>query len=169
MKIIFVLLQLLVLFSCVGVGGDYEYNFKDQNLQGKIGSKSWESEKGKVSFTKRDSVTTWSFDFTDIHDEEYPCSFPTYETGKVMFSTKNIDPGVKQLQMGFNFSKNQTITLVYDQDSAKGPMNKIAVEGAFEITEFDTTDQNIIKGRIDAYCDDGNFVNGNFIAKYCKN
>ena len=116
-----------------------------------------------------DTITKWSFNFTDLSDDQYPCSFPKYEIGKVMFSTKNIDPGLRQLKVGFDLTKAQTLTMVYDQDSAKGPMNQIAVEGAFEFTEIDTTEKNYIKGRIDVYVNDDNFINGNFKAKYCKN
>tara|TARA_B100000508_G_scaffold141097_1_gene146921 strand:+ start:1829 stop:2335 length:507 start_codon:yes stop_codon:yes gene_type:complete len=168
MKFIVVLL-LLIMISCTEIGSNYKHNFKDQELQGKIGGKEWVSKNGKASLTQRDSTTTWSFQFSDLRDENAPCSFSSYDIGKVMFSTKNIDPGVKKLKMSFNLSKAQTITMVYDQDSAKGPMNKIALEGAFEITEFDTVNKNIIKGRMDIYSDDDNFVNGNFEATFCKN
>ena len=166
-----ILIAVTVIISSCGMeaGGDYKASYKDQPLQGKIGGKRWMSETGKVSLTKRDSVETWSFDFTDKRDEEYPCNYPQYEIGKVMFTTKNVALEEKQLRMGFDFAKNLTITLVYDQDSAKGPMNKVAVSGAYEITEVDTGAGQFIKGRMDIYVDDNNFVNGNFIAKYCPN
>ena len=124
---------------------------------------------GKVSMTKKDTVESWSFDFSDQRDAEFPCNYPQYEVGKVMFSAKDADLGEKQLNMSFNFKKNLTVTLVYDQDSAKGPMNKIASSGAYEITKVDLEGEKVIKGRMDIYIDDDNFVNGTFEARYCPN
>jgi len=154
--------------SLIFGGSDYKADFKDQPLQGKIGNKAWESTTGQAKVRIGDSTTTWSFNLSDVRDENKPCSFPKYETGKIMFSLKNVDKGVKQLQMGFDFAKNLTATMVYDQDSSKGPMNQIATKGAIEILEVDTTENNVIKGRIDIKLSDENSINGNFTAHVCR-
>ena len=78
----------VIMVSC-GFGGskkEFVPNYKDQPLQGKIGGKEWKSEMGKVSMTKKDTVENWSFNFSDQRDAEFPCNYPQYEIGKVMFS-----------------------------------------------------------------------------------
>lgn len=168
-NLLFILLTIALVSCNVSTEKDYTPEFKEQKLKGKIGGKDWESKIGKITFSQRDSVTNWSFNFSDLRDDAYPCNFPNYEIGKIIFSSNNIDKGIKQLYFGLDFSKNQTVTLVYKQDSTSGPMNKIAVKGAYEVLEVDTTVNNLVKGRMDVYIDDNNWINGNFTATYCPN
>ena len=169
MKNLLFIFLAIVMVSCGGVEQkDYLPEYKEQVLSGKIGGKDWECKIGTITMSKRDTVVNWSFNFSDNGDQETPCGFHNYNSAKAMFSSNKLEKGTTQLRLGFDFSKNQTLTLVYNQDLGKGPMNKIAGTGAYEILEIDTVTNNWIKGRMDVFIDDDNWINGNFTANYCS-
>lgn len=79
----------------------------------------------------------------------------------VFFSIPN-EEGLYKLKFDFNgsASDNQTVT-IFQED---GFFNCIAAEGAVEITTISETG---VTGKIDARCDAGFFINGNFSVNFC--
>lgn len=70
-----------------------------------------------------------------------------------------------ELFINWNTLEGKTVTLVsYSETSVD---NNIAVEGAYEIISVDTITK-LVTGKMDAYIDNDNFINGNFTLKYCS-
>ena len=76
-----------------------------------------------------------------------------------------LEPGVHKLSFSAT-AGGETVTLVYYEDGSSTPNNIIATSGEYEILTVDKTN-NIVTGKMDAFYDDDNFVNGNFSLKIC--
>lgn len=144
---------------------NYTVSYKNQMLSGKIDGKSWTALGGRVS-----SSSTHYFHIADTLSADTCTNFLNQES-RVIFSHDN--PNNTIVQLGehplvldwSNTSNNKTITLVRYKNGT--PHNTIVDKGAYEILSVDTI-KNIINGRMDAFYDDDNFVNGNFELKYCR-
>ena len=123
--------------------------FKDQPLQGMISGGSWMSMSGTLD---RDQFIMFGASSNNICDTE---NRP--EADKISFFLFDVQPGVYELSAGGR------VVLLQDHESGS---NVNASEGKFEIQTVDTA-ANIVTGRVVAYWDDNNQVNGNFTVDYC--
>lgn len=165
MKKRFVYLTLLfiavsVLFSC-SKDDDTErgYKFKDQIMQGEIEGDNWVFASGTAEIDYWDEDQLSLMFYAEASDD--PCN-EFLSGNKVMCTIPN---AVGLYKLNFNFSGDniQTVTLFHEASV----MNTVASEGAIEIMLIDLQN-GIIEGRIDAYGDKNDFVNGNFSLSYCE-
>ncbi|SKC55365.1 hypothetical protein [Ohtaekwangia koreensis] len=163
MKKNFLFLSMLSIaaFSCKEDVEDPAYNFKEQNLTGKIDNTDWAYQTGYASQDGSNSEGTIYITLVQGHTGE-GCS--TWPEGDHVFFTLPNATGLYKLKFDFNnwdAEDNQIVTL-FDQESTT---NNFATEGAVEITEITSTQ---ISGRIDARSEDDTFVNGNFTVTICN-
>ncbi len=149
---------LIVLVSLIFIGCPNEikppYDFKDQNLQGKINSQPWQYSSGvaRPSFTSEDTLRV------GIYNAEFEnsCSYAISENG-ISFNVPKTE-GLYILNADWdNF---QTVTLYH------GAVEEFGLSGAIEILNIDY-EAKTITGRIDATVNNNTFVNGNFLITLC--
>jgi hypothetical protein len=137
------------------------YEFKDQNLQGKIGGEAWNFKNGTAEVSYFDSS---EIDI-DLYQDTSSNICNTYITdGDKIFLSVPHKVGVHELSIDFSSGNSQTVTL-YDRENT---MNYIASQGAVEILTIDTSSSMTLTGRMDARVDDDTYVNGNFTVSFCK-
>ncbi len=145
-------------------GATYTVSYKNQTLSGKINGIDWTIVGGKVS-----KFSNFSFSLVDTVGSD-PCIQPFNRKSRIIFSLEDnsqvLPVGEYPLKLDFqNTAGNRTVTLVHYNGTT--PVNTIMDKGAYEILSVDTSN-NIVTGRMDAYYDDGHFVNGNFSITYCR-
>ena len=143
-------------------GGGSDYEFLDQNAQGKINGKDFALVLGKGEMDPFDetrlSITLWSESFTDA------CGF-NFGQEVSSFFTVPMQVGLYELKLDLtDFEGSQTVTL-FDPD---GTLNIICSDGAVEILSITETK---VTGKIHAYYTGDkleNDINGNFEVTYCE-
>lgn len=171
---LFIIISALVLLGCKKKEEDdptpttHKVNYNNQVLQGKINGELWMYAQGEVSSSSWDvGEISHYFEIIDTSQSD-SCFIISGKRSKVIFHTddtgKVIQPAVHELYINWNTLEGKTITLVsYSETSVD---NNIAVEGAYEIISVDTISK-LVTGKMDAYIDKDNFINGNFTLKYC--
>ncbi len=150
-------------------GGKYKVEYKSQDMQGKINGDSWQYVIGEVHSSEGgfEADYTHNFEMADTAQAD-SCFLLTGERSKVIFGlgddNKLLQVGKYPLSFDWSSWEGNTVTLV--AWTSETVLNTIATEGEYEIISVDTVNQ-IVTGRIDAFADDDNFVNGNFTLKYC--
>lgn len=144
-------------------------NFEDQMLRGKIGDKDWEFVTGNVKKNTYDNG--YSFNFYDIVDGD-TCNIAifnkAYEAIRFSIDQSKFEEGFIDLKFDImDFEVSQTIILA-EHPKNGAPTNYILSKGKIEITSIDTVNNFYIQGRMVAEGDEQNFINGNFIVKYCN-
>lgn len=147
-----------IFISCKNEDPEAKYNFKDQNLQGKVDGESYEFGDGHFEESQFES-DKYSIDLYDASESEDACNLFFSEHVSVFFSIPK-EVGVYKLFFNLSNFTGQTVTL-YNPD---GSQNNIATEGAVEILTVSDTQ---ITGRMDARMDSDNNVNGNFTVDIC--
>lgn len=145
------------LFSCGNDGGvpepDFpEYHFVDQPLQGKIEGQPWAFIAGKMK--PGQPVNIFSYHNVLISDDTCTTSSQYH----ISHSATEVEPklyGVGPYYLNVNFVNTQTTGETIT-----------ANRGAIEIISIDY-DNNLLHGRMDAFYDSSNYVNGNFTIKIC--
>ena len=130
------------------------YEFKEQDLQGKIDNVYWEYLSGvaRPSLSSNDTLSI------GIYNTQFdsPCSYAVSEEGVLFKVPKEV--GLFILNADWN--NFQAVTLY------NGTEKKFALGGAVEITKIDSI-SNVIEGRIDARVDNNSYINGNFLVTLC--
>lgn len=172
--ILFIIISAIVVSGCKKKEDDdptpskYKVNYKNQVLQGKINGETWIYAQGEVSSTSWDvGEISHYFEIIDTAQSD-SCFIISGKRSKLIFHTddtgKIIQPTVHELYIDWNTLEGKTVTLVsYSETSVD---NIIAAEGAYEIISVDTV-AKLVTGKMDAYIDKDNFINGNFTLKYC--
>lgn len=155
-----VVLPCVFLMNC---GGDdditpagYEYEFINQDLQGKINGQSWSYVDGVA---EEDWVDASQERF-EIGAEEMtdPCN--EFVDGlRVLFSTPSA-VGIYELRPIGHDDGSYLVNLFDPAET----LNIFAGQGAIEILTLTDTE---VTGRMDVYFDDDTHVNGNFTLPYC--
>jgi hypothetical protein len=159
MKKILLYLAIPILFTNCKDDDDAKpsFEFKNQNLLGKINGGNWTYQEGTA---ETDGGTLRIALFLD--QPEPVCDIFGFSNGDQVFFTVPNAVGVYALS--FNLSgggTGQTVTLFDIQET----LNIICTEGAIEILTITSTE---VTGRMDARSDAGSFVNGNFTATICQ-
>ena len=130
------------------------YDFKSQNLKGKINNQPWEYSSGvaRPSFTSEDTLRV------GIYNAEFDnsCSYAISENG-ILF---NVPKAEGLYILNANWDNFQTVTLYH------GTTKEYGLGGAIEIVNIDY-EARTISGRIDATVDNNSSVNGNFLITLC--
>jgi len=155
-----------LLFNVLGCSLEvpvYNYNIKNQTLQGKIEGETWVFKSGSGEEDFSDPLYL-DFDLYDI-DSDYPCDWSSYSSqdyaSKVIFNMP-ATVGLRELKFSFsNSEENQTVTLYTLEDN----FNNIATQGVVEILSITDTE---INAQMDIYIDENNFLNGKFTVPYCE-
>jgi hypothetical protein len=143
-------------------GGDAP-DFVEQTLQGKINGKAWTFAAGRVEKPSADSSDpSWTFELVSEAKTDVCSEFGTVSSSDklgIIFSTKELAVGRKNLA----FSEDgQTITLF---DSNEQPTrNSVASDGFLEVTAIAA---GSVQGKMVAYFDENDVVNGNFTVTKC--
>ncbi|MEA3444808.1 MAG: hypothetical protein U9R19_08810 [Bacteroidota bacterium] len=151
------ILFLVLILAFIGCNrkSDPPYEFKDQNLQGKIITQQWSFVDGvaRLSPTSNDTLLIGLY---NIHLDQ-DCSYAVSEEGVNFFVPNH--QGI--FQLASEWESPQSVTLYSGID------NEHAWRGAIEITQIDTVN-NRIYGNLDATVDDESSVNGKFSVSLCK-
>lgn len=139
---------------------NYQYSFKTHTAQGKINGKAWEMKAGgaEVDFWDSTDITIDLFN-TDTFSV---CDAFISQATKVI-ATLPKELGVREFKFSFSDPAAQTATLIYYEETT--PFNIIAIDGAIELMSIG---DSVITGRIDAYVDEDNYVNGVFTLDFCQ-
>jgi hypothetical protein len=155
---LYVFLFFVIIYGC-SKDTEKKYNFKNQNLSGKINGATWTQKSGLAQFEAYYTDSTISFNMFNASTANICQLFP--ETNEIFFSLPKqtglylINWNPENPQMGVSLT-------MYCTDNHT---NYIATSGAIEILSISQTE---ITGRIDAYNDDFNYVNGNFTVPVCS-
>lgn len=148
-------------FSCKDDIENSAYNFKDQNLTGKVDNVDWAYQTGYASQDGTSSGSMLYITLVQGHEGEGCSASP--EGDHVFFTVPNAT-GLYKLKFDYNnwdAEDNQIVTL-FDEETTT---NYFASEGAVEITSITSTE---ISGRIDARSEEDTFVNGRFTITICN-
>lgn len=135
------------------------YNFKNQNVAGKIGNVTWQFGDG---YAERIGIG----DDTELHINLFTavegrgCDLSP-SGDEVLFAVPHT-VGVHRLHFDVNDWENSIAVTLFEEATFK---NNTATEGAIEILSI--TDTEVV-GRIDAFKDDKNAINGNFTVTICQ-
>lgn len=143
----------------------YQVNYLNQALKGKINGLDWAMIGGQLK-----SSSSHAFRFADTLSQD-TCTPLFTPKSRVTFSLDTL--GGILLQIGeyplrFNTNSatnNRTINLIHYIGTT--PYSTMVSQGAYEITKVDTIN-NTVFGKMDAFYDENNYVNGNFEIKYCR-
>ncbi len=138
---------------------EYEVEYKDQDLQGKIGGYPWTILTAFAKDSKYESDKISISLFTSELTE--PCKLESLPNENAVFFTIIKQVGTYTLSKGE--SNSFSITLYYKDDSE----NFTVISGAVEILEIDS-DNNTISCKMDIYFDRYNYLNGNFTINHCN-
>ena len=150
---------------------DFQPDYQNQTLQGKINGVDWTAVNGTANSTQLGVSDTFSH-LISVIDTVVDTNCITSPTrSKLLFGFQDqsslVPLGEKKLKLDFgNLANNFTVTFVHF-DAQGTPQNNIAVKGAYEIQTVDTVSK-MITGRMDVRLDNDNFVNGNFSVRYCS-
>lgn len=147
-----------------------EYEFLDQNLQGKIGGQSWDMAFGFAKteavydFELNEFVDTYFFRFFNAQDTN-ACDLIHPKTDEAIFTIDELKPQLLDFQ---DENSSQSATLIDESDT----LSIGAIFGAIEILTVDTN-AGVITGRMDvrefpSTTPTDNYLNGNFSITYCK-
>ncbi|WP_258104421.1 hypothetical protein [Marinoscillum sp. MHG1-6] len=154
---IFTLFTAVVLLSCSDEEKGPKYEFKDQNLQGKIDGQAYNYGEGTVDFSTEGKM---SFDLFSDQETTAACDQFGFGDFVVAFFTMKKNEGLVELVLDFNGGTSQTVTLLNPDNF----INYVTTEGAIEITSIA---DSVVVGKIDARMDENNYINGNFTATVC--
>ena len=148
----FLLLFVIVFTSCTEVNPPYD--FKNQDLQGKIENIEWEYTSGvaRQSYTSDDTLNIGIYNL----EFDNPCSYAISEEG-----IKFIVPKAVGLYI-LGGSVNIDDAVIFYHSSIK----EYGFGGAIEILNIDSNAM-MIEGRADIRVDNESFVNGNFTINFC--
>ncbi len=133
------------------------YEFKDQDLQGKIGGQNWVMNHG--TFRNYEPMDyPYMFYFSNLPDTNQ-CDNNYNVTVFVQFALNELKPGIY-------YSTQCYLGAVMARDTEEDFTRRLP-KGAIEILTIDANN-NIVTGRIDVRKNETNFVNGNFSITYCK-
>ena len=155
----FVVIAISILASCKKDDENNSgYEFKNQNLQGKIGNVAWQLNSGNAEDDGSElDIDLWVVNETD------PCNVLFGDSTRIFFGIDNV-VGLTELNLDLtNIFSGQTVTFFIPD----GSQNLVASEGAVEILSIDTA-TNLVSGRMDVTFDEETFVNGNFTIDYCN-
>ena len=156
MKRFTILFLITAFFTCGSTDDstDNNYEYIDQDLQGKIGGTDWIYKSGTGEESSYDN-TLISIDIYDIDpDGGGPCdNFVYFNADNIVMMSVPDSPGL------YSLGSSRTITL-YD-----GYTNYILTEGSLEILTIDTG--GMVTGTIAAGYNSNNYVIGNFTVTYC--
>ena len=145
-------------------------NYMNQDIQGKIGGKTWKYIQGEANTYLFGSADySHFFNILDTADTD-SCFSSSNQRSKIIFSYDDANevmkPGSYKLKFDLSgTTDSKTVTFVVYENGS--PMNYIASEGGYEIISVDTV-KRLITGRMDARYDGKNYANGNFTLKYCS-
>jgi hypothetical protein len=164
MKNLLIATTILLILNVFGGCSDESapaYEFKDQNLKGKINNEPWNFVSGTAFYSNQSGKLLVNLLTLEIPD---PCKYflidGNFDENRLYFSTP-YQTGIFKLFINFDNGDEQTITLFDDSDH----LNIISDDGAIEITSIS---DNLITGKIDARVDGESFVNGNFSIPLCQ-
>ena len=159
---------LLVVGLCVLESCDKEkeeiktYSFKDQLMAGKIDGQVWIYQDGIAESTTVGIARTLSFSLFLNQPSGQGCN-ATFPVSGSQVSFLLLDVlGLYIINKTSPYSLDGSTSLTMTTSS--GEM-LFAKRGAIEITNVSSTS---VSGRIDAYADDNNYINGNFEVLICK-
>ena len=153
----------LTLFTCDNAGRD-NYNFIDQDLQGKIGGVAWKwegTEKGGLAEESLDG----NLDVEIRHitaEGGNPCDPLAFIDTDYKVSFKILKAPASAVGLYELGSDTGTYVTMYD-----GVSNHICSQGAVEILSVSATPAGLVAGRMDVTLNDNNTINGNFTVTYC--
>jgi len=163
---IFLILGTFLMTSC---GDDNEnsgpdYDFIDQNLQGRIDGLEYVFDEGRAeeSFFTNGSLSIDLFDVSEVITEDI-CDFGFGDEIQVTFEIPD-ETGLFELSFDLSSFDGLVVNLLNPDGEDGIPQNNLASIGAVEILEIS---ESSVSGRIDARLDSDNQVNGNFTAIYC--
>ena len=136
------------------------YAFIDQKLTGKIGTSNWAYQDGFAEVVSSGDENNLRVELF-LEQQEKGCGVFIPE-GNSMFFYIPGKKGVYPLHFDMQGSNSLIVTL-YEEDDPIG-VNHHAGEGAVEIVSITETE---VQGRVDAWADGENYVNGNFVIAIC--
>lgn len=131
----------------------YEVNFKSQKTQGLIDGNAFEYIKGTF---KDDLFNDGEYKITLFDLADYDTTLLAYGTKYQVYMTLPAQVGTYELTATGDY-----VTLKNGTINQELPL---ARKGAVEIISISETE---LVGKIDAYYDDENYVNGNFTVSFC--
>ena len=133
----------------------YLSNYEKQDLQGKINGQAWKYLRGGAFTYSKDNIHEVGL-YSDSADSCIGGSGPSV----LIHLDKDIFIG--EIKLGSGSNANAINIYYYENDY----INQYPKKGGLEIISADTI-SGIVKGRIDAWYNDDNHVNGNFEIIYC--
>ena len=138
-------------------------------MTGKINGEPWSFKMGSVDTWFPSTEYSHNFDLLDSIQRD-TCFISSNQRSKIIFGLSNDDSvltvGTHNLILDWDRPEiSKTITFVYFEDNS--PWNIIADKGMYEIVSVDTLNK-IVTGKMKVNFDQDNFINGNFILKYCN-
>ncbi len=161
-----------LIYSCGSddeVNPTFTVNYKNQELQGKIGGEDFLYIDGLVTSAPTGNQFLHTFTILDTLIDTLTC-LPVSDSTKIKWTitadSALVQPGERKLFFDpLEPSKTVSIRFIYyDTDSTQETVT--VTKGAYEIVSVDTT-LNIISGRMHVKKDNKNTVNGNFKLRYC--
>ncbi|XOV93067.1 MAG: hypothetical protein ACFHWX_23075 [Bacteroidota bacterium] len=148
----------LILTSCNkdDDGNGPTYDFKDQNLQGKIDGIDFNLGDGAVDLFNEEL----SFNLYSDQESTAACDLFGFGDFVQVFFAIPEETGLLELNLNLSSGDGETVTMFNPENS----LNVIATEGAIVITEITET---TVSGKMDIQFDEDNFINGNFTAEFC--
>lgn len=145
------------------------FEFKNQNLQGKIGGVDWQFESGYsgieqiYDFDLQDFVDGFGFNFYNVADTNL-CDGVDPSTDYAFFVLNELKTGL----IDFQDERSEQSATLYDKSDT---ISIGAFFGAIEILTVDTNN-GVITGRMDIRefptSSSDNYLNGNFSVSYCN-
>jgi hypothetical protein len=137
------------------------YEFKNQDVTGKINSVAWTYADGYADVSSSSSGSEPKVRVNLVLAQpKKACDIFMVTGNQVVFSLP-AKAGLYKLSFNLNGGTGYTATLL---ENATIPNNLIASDGAIEILTLTSTE---ITGRMDARYDETSFVNGNFKVTIC--
>ena len=138
-----------------GTTTPYVIDYKNQDLQGMINGQPWNYQRGGA-FTYSIENTHEIGLYADLDDSCIGGVNPS-----VLIHLENVD-FIGSYKLGSGSQIDPINIYYFDNDY----FNQYPKKGGFEIISADTI-TGMVTGRIDAWYNAGNYVNGNFEIKYC--
>ena len=151
--------------------GEFQVNFKDQDLQGEINDSSFFYTGGLVDTDSAPSGFTHKFQIIDTLVDSTTCQPVNDTIRKIIFSYTDgnglVKPGRTDLFFAPGAPASSIITIKFSYYDADTVVQQIVVsQGAYEILTVDTA-MGIVTGRMHVKENNKNKVNGNFTLRYC--
>lgn len=139
------------------------YEFKSQNLQGKIEGKEWRFIAGAAKNHSFGDSTKFSINLYTETDSNICRIFP--DEDRVLFSIPKKEE-IFELNLSFSATEDSHTITLFDVEATN---NLIASEGAVQVVKIDSTSGSpTVELKIDARYNEDNFINGTCKVSICN-